>query len=148
MLADRLSDDLKKAQLAREVLKVGTLRLLLSEIHNGQIAKGEKLSDGEIVSLVRREIKKRAESAAAFRKGSRVELAQKEEAEAEVLGQYLPPQLTEEELQKLVGEVVNEAGATALSDMGKVLGMIRSKAGTGVDMGKVSELVREKLSGE
>lgn len=148
MLANRLSDDLKKAQLAREVFVVGALRLLLSEIHNGQIAKGEKLSDEEIISVLRREIKKRAESAAAFRKGGRVELAQKEEAEAEILKQYLPPQLTEEELRKLVGEVVNEAGAIALSDMGKVMGMIKSKAGTGVDMGKVSELVRERLSGE
>lgn len=90
MLLNQIQTDLKNAQLARDELKVSTLRLLLSEIHNAEIASGMAVSDQEAVSVIKREAKKRKEAAAAFRLGSREEIALKEEAELRILESYLP----------------------------------------------------------
>src|SRR3989344_8227687 len=102
MLIDQLNSDLKQAQLARDEVKVSTLRLLLSEIKNAQIQKGADLSDEEITQVIQHEVKKRKEAAAGFRTGDREEAALKEETEQRLLEGYLPDQLTIEELTKIV----------------------------------------------
>lgn len=142
----KLQEDLKQAQLARDEVKVSTLRLLLSEIKNTEIAKGGNLSDADIVSVVQREVKKRKEGAAGFRSGQREEQAQKEEAEADILKAYLPAQLSNEELTKIVEESINELGATSITDMGKVIGVVMGKVKGQAEGGVVSGLVKEKLS--
>lgn len=146
MLIDKVSSDLKQAQLARNEVKVSTLRLLLSEIHNAEIAKGALLSDEDIVAVVSREVKKRKEAAAGFRAGNREEQAQKEEAEGKILEDYLPAQLSNEELTKIVEDSINELGAKSLADMGKVMGVVMGKVKGQADGGLVSALVKEKLS--
>ena len=138
MLLSKLQDELKEAQLARNETKVSTLRLLLSEIHNAQIQKGQELSDEDIIGVVQREGKKRKEAAVAFRSGGREDQAQKEEAELLVLESYLPKQLSNEELTKIVEDTINELGVVSIQDMGKVIGQ--------ADGGEVSSLVKEKLS--
>ncbi|OGE36956.1 hypothetical protein A3B45_03795 [Candidatus Daviesbacteria bacterium RIFCSPLOWO2_01_FULL_39_12] len=143
---DRLQQDLKDAQLARDEVKVSTLRLLLSEIKNAEIAKGGSLADEDIVGVIQREVKKRKEAAEGFRKGDREEQAQKEESELTILQIYLPAQLTNEELTKLVDETINEAGAQSLADLGKVMGMVMGKVKGQADGGAVSALVKERLS--
>ncbi len=142
----KLQEDLKQAQIARDEVKVSTLRLLLSEIKNAEIDKGEQLLNEDIISLVQREIKKRKEAAAGFRLGSREEQAQKEEAELAVLESYLPTQLQFEELTKIVEETINEVGATSISDMGKVMSIVMGKVKGQADGTAVSSLVKEKLS--
>ncbi len=142
----KLQQDLKSAQLARDEVKVSTLRLLLSEIRNSEIDKGGELSDSDIVSVVQQEVKKRKEAAEGFRFGQREEQAKKEEAEAEILKQYLPTQLSNEELTKIIEESINDVGATAITDMGKVIGMVMSKVKGSADGGTVSALVKEKLT--
>lgn len=145
-MIEKIREDLKKAQLERNELTVSTLRLLLSEITNSQIAKGEDLTDTEIISVVQREVKKRKEASEGFRKGSREELAQKEESEAKILEAYLPQQISDEELTKLVEDAITNIGATGQQDIGKVIGMVMGKTGQSADGGRVSSLVKQKLS--
>lgn len=146
MSLDQIQQDLKNAQLARDETKVATLRLLLSEAKNAEIAKGGELSDQDLISLVQKEVKKRKEAAAAFRSGGREESARKEEAEAKVLEGYLPQQLTSKELTKIVEKSITELEAKGLQDMGKVMGVIMGKVKGQADGGQVSTLVKEKLS--
>lgn len=146
MLIDQLQDDLKNAQLNRDEVKVSTLRLLLSEIKNAEISKGNVLSDEDAVSVIQREAKKRKEAAEGFRSGNREESALKEEAELKILESYLPAQLSNEELTKIVEEAITELGATNMADMGKIIGSVMGKVRGKADGGTVSGLVKERLS--
>ena len=145
-MVDDIQNDLKQAQLARDVVKVSTLRLLLSEIKNVEIAKGQSLAEQDIISVVQREIKKRKEAAVGFRSGNREESALKEEAEAKVLETYLPTQISVEELTKIVEETIIELGASSVADIGKVIGAVMGKVKGKTDGGSVSAMVKEKLS--
>ncbi|MBI2086013.1 GatB/YqeY domain-containing protein [Candidatus Daviesbacteria bacterium] len=144
-MLDKIQSDLKQAQLARDEIKVSTLRLLLSEIKNAEIAKGNSLAQQDIISVIQKEVKKRKEAANAFRFGGREESAVKEESELKVLEQYLPAQISTEELTKIVEESINEQGATSIQDMGKVIGAVMGKVKGQTDGGAVSALVKEKL---
>jgi len=146
MLIDQLNSDLKQAQLARDEVKVSTLRLLLSEIKNAQITKGEALSDEEVVSVMQKEVKKRKEASVGFRQGNREDQALKEEAEAQILNFYLPAQLEIEELTKVVEDTINELGAKSVSEMGSVIGKVMAKVAGRADGSQVSQIVKEKLS--
>lgn len=146
MLIDQIQIDLKNAQLSRDEVKVSTLRLLLSEIKNGEIAKGQPLSDDDIISIISREVKKRKEAAAGFRTGGREESALKEEAESKVLESYLPAQISNEELTKIISETINEMGASGVADMGKVIGAVMSKVKGKAEGAQVSAIVKDKLA--
>lgn len=145
MLIDNLQADLKAAQLVKDTVKVETLRLLLSEGTYARISKGDSLSDADWIVIIQREIKKREEAAESFKQGNRPEQAMKEEKEAQVLAAYLPEQLSDEQLSKIIGEVINKTGAVSISEMGKVIGMVMPQV-TGCASGaRVSALVKEKL---
>lgn len=144
-MLDKIQNDLRKAQLSRDEIKVSTLRLLLSEIHNLEIIK-KTISDQDIISVIAKEVKKRKEAIEAFRNGGREQQAQKEEAESKILEVYLPSQANIEELTKLVEDTINELGATSMQDMGKVIGAVMSKVAGRADGGTVSQLVKERLS--
>lgn len=141
----KIKQDLKVAMLARDEIKVSTLRMLLSEINNAAIAKGNSLSDPEIISVVQKELKKRKESVEAFKKGNRLDAAAKEEIEAKVLENYLPSQLSDEELTQVVTAAINEAGAKSVSDMGRVIGLVREKVQAQADPSRISSVVKERL---
>ncbi|MDO8498175.1 MAG: GatB/YqeY domain-containing protein [bacterium] len=145
MLSEKIRSDLQQAQLKKEEMKVSTLRLLLSEISYAQISKGGELSDTEVETVVARELKKRREAASGFRQGGREEQAQKEEAEAKILAEYLPEQLSDEELQKIVDEAVASSGATSITEMGKVIGVVMGKVAGRAEGARVSVLVKERL---
>ncbi|MBI2597175.1 GatB/YqeY domain-containing protein [Candidatus Daviesbacteria bacterium] len=142
----KIQNDLKNAQFARDEVKVSTLRLLLSEVRNAEINKGGSLSDEDVISLVQKEVKKRKEAALGFRQGGREGSAKREEAELKVLESYLPAQLSNEELTKIVEETISEVGASSTLDIGKVMGMVMSKVAGKADGGSVSQIVKEKLS--
>lgn len=146
MVVENIQSDLKQAQLARDEIVVSTLRMLLAEIHNTQIQKGQDLSDQDVITVLQRETKKRKEAAAGFRLGGREESAQKEEAELKVLQKYLPAEMPHEELTKIVESTINEMGATTISDMGKVMSAVMERVKGQADGGTVSSLVKEKLS--
>ncbi len=144
MTTGKVVDDLKSAQLAKDETKVSTLRLLLSEIHNLEIQKGD-LSEEDILSVVAREAKKRKEAIEAYRKGGREDSARKEETELKILEGYLPAQLSNEELTQIIDQAKLELGATKVTDLGKVMGVVMGKVAGRADGNTVSELVRNKL---
>ncbi len=145
-MENKLREDLKQAQLAKDEVKVATLRLLISELTYAKVAKQtENLSDEDVISAIQKEAKKRKESIESFTKGNRPELASKEEAELKILETYLPEQISDEELTKIVEESITETGAASLADMGKVIGLVMEKAGQRVEGARVSSMVRGKL---
>lgn len=147
MLLTDLQEDLKQAQLDKDEPGVNTLRLLLSEIRYAEIKKlgDEKLSDEEVITIIQKEIKKRKEAAAGFRQGDREESAQKEEMEADILGKYLPAQLSDMELAQIIDEAITETGAIGMNDMGKVIGLVMGKVKGQAEGSKISEIVKNKL---
>lgn len=146
-MQDRIQKDLKQAQLQRYEIKVSTLRLLLSEIHNLEIQKNGEISDADLVQVIQREVKKRKEAADSFRTGGREEAALKEEAEGKILETYLPAQVSTEELTQVVEQTIKEVGAVSVADMGRVMSAVMGKVASKADGGAVSALVREKLAG-
>jgi hypothetical protein len=165
-LKDKIQEDLKKSQKESDELKVSVLRLLLSSLLNKEKEKRYKayqadtniaekelndkshLSDEEIMEVISSEIKKRRESALEFEKGRRQDLAEKEKKEMEILKSYLPEQMPEEEIRKLVKDIINKVGAKEQKDMGKVMAQLMPKVKGKADGSLVSGIVKELLSGK
>jgi uncharacterized protein YqeY len=141
-LADRVRQDLTSAMKAGEKDRVGTLRYVLSELQ-----KAAKEGHGDELAVLRRERKRRHESATAFRDGGRGDLAEAEEAEASVIEAYLPAELSEADLRELVRDAVVETGATGPQDMGRVMRAAMEKADGRADGRRVSALAQEALRG-
>jgi uncharacterized protein YqeY len=140
-LADRVKQDLATAMKAGEKDRVGTLRLVLSELQ-----KAAKEGSDDELAVLRRERKRRHESARAFRDGGRPELAEAEDAEAVIIETYLPAELSDEELRAIVAQAVGETGAGAPSDMGRVMKVAMPKVAGRADGKRVSALVQEALA--
>ena len=146
-MEDKLKEDLKEAQLARDEKRVGVLRLLLSELNYAKIQKGEAFKGTEdIITVIHKAVKQRKESIDSFKKGGREDLASLEQSELEILQAYLPEQMSDEELTKIVVEAINKTGASSMSDMGKVIGLVLGAVGQKADGARVSGLVKERLS--
>jgi uncharacterized protein YqeY len=139
-LADRVKQDLTSAMKAGEKDRVGALRLVLSELQ-----KAAKDGSSDELAVLRRERKRRHESATAFREGGRPELAESEEAEAEVIAAYLPAELSDEELRAIVVAAVAESGAASPKDMGMVMKAAMPKVAGRADGKRVSALAQEAL---
>jgi len=139
-LAETVKEDLAAAMKAREKDRVGALRLVLSELQ-----KAHKQGDADELAILRRERKRRLESASAFRAGDRAELAEGEEAEARIIEAYLPAELSDDELRALVASAIAEAGASSPKDMGRVMKLAMAKVGGRADGKRVSALVSEAL---
>jgi hypothetical protein len=139
-LADRVKQDLTSAMKAGDKDRVGALRLVLSELQ-----KAAKEGGDDELAVLRRERKRRQESAGAFRDGGRPELADGEEAEAEMIAAYLPAELSDDELRAIVAGAVAEAGATSPKDMGSVMKVAMPRVAGRADGKRVSALVQEAL---
>jgi uncharacterized protein YqeY len=139
-LADQVKQDLTVAMKAREKDRVSALRLVLSELQ-----KAAKEGDGDELAVLRRERKRRHESAAAFREGGRPELAAAEEAEAQVIEAYLPAELSDDELRAIVAEAVAETGASSPKEMGQVMKASMARVAGRADGKRVSALAQEAL---
>jgi uncharacterized protein YqeY len=141
-LADSVKSDLTTAMKAGEKDRVGTLRLVLSELQ-----KAAKEGSDDELAVMRRERKRRLEAATAFRDGGRPELAEAEEAEAVLIAGYLPAELSDDELAAIVADAVAETGASSPKEMGAVMKAAMAKAGGRADGKRVSALVRSTLGG-
>ncbi len=119
----------------------GALRLLVSELQ-----KDLKEGEGDELAVLRREHKRRLDAASQFRNADRLDLAQKEQAEAEMISRYLPPDLTDEQLDAIVTEAIDQTGATEPRDMGAVMKVVMDRAGGSVDGKRASEAVRAALA--
>lgn len=145
MIKEKIREDLIAAMKQGEKTVVSTLRLLQSSIKNKEIALMREIDYQEVLGVIEREIKSRKEAEAGFASGGRTESAAKEKEEASILQKYLPEQMSEDEVRKVVEETIAESGATTISDMGKVMGALTPKLKGKADMGMVSSLVKEKL---
>jgi uncharacterized protein YqeY len=146
-LQDDISRDTKEAMKSRDRPRIEALRMLSAALKNGEIEKGESLTEDEEMAILRRQLKQREESADAFRKADREEQAQAEETEAEIVRGYLPAPLSDEELRRVIDEAIDETGATSMRDMGVVMGRATAIAGSQADGRKLSTLARERLQG-
>lgn len=145
MITDTISKQIAQAMKARDEIRLSTLRLLSSALNYEFIAKQHVLSEEEELSVVRREAKKRKEAIEAYEKAGALERAEKEKKEMAILQEYLPAQISDAELVKIVDAAIEETGAATMADMGKVIGVVMSKVGGGADGGRVSKMVSEKL---
>ncbi len=146
VLLDQLTGDLANAQKSKDEVKISTLRLIIAKAHNAKIAKGEDLTDDEVLAEIAKDAKRHRESIEAFEAGGRSDLAKKEKAELAILETYLPKPLSESELANMVSEAIAAVGAKQLADLGKVIKAVISSAGARAEGAKVAEIARKKLS--
>lgn len=149
MLKQKLRDELKQSMLARNELRTSVLRMLLSAINYYEIQKGGagyEATDEDVLAVIQKEAKQRKDSIEEFKKAARQELADKETKELEMLQAYLPQQMEEEEIKKLVIEVIKDANAKNMQDIGKVMGILMPKVKGKADGSLVSKIVREQLA--
>jgi uncharacterized protein YqeY len=147
-LKSKLQSDLNEAIKSRNTVVAETIRMILSAITNEEVAGKEKkeLSEAEVITVLTREAKKRREAAEAFEQGGRADRAAAERAEGEVIAGYLPEQLSEDQINKLIAETIAAVGAAGPSDMGKVMGALKSKVAGKADGALVSSLVKAALN--
>lgn len=144
-VADTISEQLREALKAGDRTRLATLRLLASSIKNREVELGHELTEEEFVDVVGREVKRRKEAAEAYRDAGRAELEQQERAEQAILETYLPKQLSEEELVKVVEEAIAATGASGAKEVGKVMAHVMGKHKGRVDGSTVNRLARERL---
>ncbi len=145
-LKEQIKADIKDAMRAKDVTKRDTLRNLNAAIKQIEVDERRDLSDGDVEAILTKYLKQREDAKAQFKEAGRDDLVEKEDAEIAIVKQYLPEPLSDDELKALLKEVIEEVGATSMKDMGKVMGAIKSKAGSRADGSKVNKFFKEILS--
>ena len=151
MLRDDINNALKDAMKAGEARRVSTLRLINASLKNADIeARGQgkpALTDEDVLGVLQKMIKQRHESAELYDKGGRPELAAQEREEITIISQYLPRQMTDQEIHDTIGALLKETGASAMKDMGRVMAALKERYAGKLDFGKASAAVKKMLSG-
>lgn len=145
-LTDRIAGDLSAAMKQKEASVVETLRMLRAAIKNVEIDKQHPLSDDEVLAVLRTSIKQLTDARQQFSDGKRTDLVQKTDAELQILQAYLPPEMTDADLEALVRTVAAEVGAGSAKDFGKVMGVVVAKAGGAASGARISAAVKNFLS--
>lgn len=150
-LKNRIAEDLKAAMKEKDADRLSTLRLINAAIKDREIAmRGEGaeagIAEAEVLAILGKMVKQRHESARAYEEGGRLELAEKERAEIAVIEQYLPRQLSEDEVAAAIDAAVAETGATSIRDMGRVMGVLKERHTGQMDFGAVGPMVKARLS--
>jgi len=144
-LKDRISEDTKVAMRAKDKARVGTLRMLSSALKDAEIKQGGELPEPEQLAVVNKLIKQRRDSVAQYRDAGREDQAAAEEAEIEVLAEYLPAAMGEAEIEAAIDQAIADTGAGGPQEMGKVMGALKDKLQGRADLGEVSRRVKERL---
>ncbi len=145
-LKTRLQKELKEAMRARDERRKQTLRMLLSAIKLAEVEKGAPLSEGEILNVVRREVKSRKETLEIARESGRDDIVQEVQEEIAILEAFLPPALRPEELDAIIEEAIQKVGATSIKDMGRVMKEVMARVQGRAEGGEVSRRVKERLT--
>ncbi|MCA0171820.1 GatB/YqeY domain-containing protein [Bacillus sp. RAR_GA_16] len=145
-LNDRLTADMKVAMKNKEKHKLSVIRMVKSSLQNESIKVGHELTEEEELTVLTREVKQRKDSLLEFEKAGRSDLVQNLDEELSILSVYLPKQLSEEEVDQIVQEVISETGASSKKDMGKVMGALMPRVKGKADGGLVNRLVQKNLS--
>ena len=146
-LKDQITEDMKTAMRAKDSERLGAIRLLLAAAKQKEVDERVVLDDVAVVAIVDKLVKQRKDSITAFEAGDRQDLADKEKAEMQVLQGYLPQRMSAEETQAAVQAIVAELGAKGPGDMGKVMGVVKTRLAGKADMGQVSGAVKAALAG-
>jgi uncharacterized protein len=146
-LKERITEDMKTAMRSAEKDRLAVIRLLQAAIKQREVDERIMLDDAQVTTVLEKMIKQRKESIVAFEKGGRADLVAKETAEIAVLQPYLPAQLSDAELDAMIGEAIAATSASSIKDMGKVMGIVKSKAAGKADMGAVGARIKARLGG-
>ena len=146
-LKERITEDMKAAMRSGDKDRLAVIRLLQAAIKQREVDERITLDDAQVTAVLEKMIKQRKESVVAFEKGGRADLVAKENGEIAVLQPYLPAQLSDAELDALIAEAISSTGAASIKDMGKVMGIVKSKAAGKADMGAVGARIKAKLGG-
>ena len=146
MIRDQIDKDIIEAMKSHNENVLTVLRMLKSSIKNSEIQKQKELDEPDILSVIQGQIKSRRDSIALYNQGGRAELAQKEEAEIEILTKYLPEQMDEAAIREIVSKAIAETNANGMQDMGKVMGKIMPEVKGKADSSLVSQIVKVELS--
>ncbi len=145
-MREKILNDLKEAMKAQEKEKLTVIRMVKGAIQMEELNVKHELNDDEVISIIAKQIKTRKESITEFAKGNRTDLIEKTESEIKILEEYMPEQLSKEEVEEIVDKVFAEVAPTGMSDMGKLMGKLNPLLKGKADMGFVSGLVKSKLS--
>ncbi len=145
-LKQRITDDMKAAMRAKDTARLGAIRLLLAAMKQREVDERIELSDADVVAIIEKMNKQRRDSISQYEAAGRQELADVEKFEMSVLAAYMPQQFSEAEVASAVAEAIAATGAAGPQDMGKVMGMLKSKLAGRADMGKVSALIKAQLN--
>ncbi len=149
MLKEQLKDELKQSMLAKDALKTSVLRMLISAIGYTEIQKGGagyEATDEDVLSVIQKEVKQHKDSIEQFSAAGRQELVDKETKELELLQVYLPAQMSEDDVRGLVASAIKQSGASSISEIGKVMGVLMPQVKGKADGGMVSKIVKEELT--
>jgi uncharacterized protein YqeY len=145
-LKAQITEDMKTAMRAKDSTRLGTIRLLQAAIKQREVDERIELTDADVVSVIEKMLKQRRDSIAAYESANRTDLADIEKAEVHVLQTYMPKQLTDDEVAALLEQVVAETEAVDMKDMGKVMAAIKPLIAGKADMGKLSGLIKSRLT--
>ena len=150
-LREKIETDYKSAAKAKDKNKISTYRLILSgikdlDINNRSKPEKKETDDEDIKKLLKKMIKQRSESIELYKKNNRKDLQEIEESEVEVISQYLPKQLSEEETKKICEDTIKSVGASSMKDMGKIMGLLKAKHADSLDFSKVSKILKGLLN--
>ena len=144
-LKEQLKIDLKEAMRAKDILKRDTIRAINTMIKQIEVDQRVELDDNEVIKLIQKGIKQREEAMTQFKEASRDDLAKTEQDQIDIFALYLPKQLTDDELEQIIKEIVQEVGATTMKDMGKIMNPAKEKIGGGADGKRINEMVKKIL---
>ncbi len=145
-LKQRIQEEMKTSLKAGDKPRLGVIRLILAAIKQREVDERIELNDEQCLEVLSRMVKQRRESISQYEKAGRTDLADQEQAEIGIIQDFLPAQLSDDEIAALVAEAVAESGATSVKDMGKVMGLLKPKLQGRADMGAVSGLIKARLS--
>jgi uncharacterized protein YqeY len=146
-LKERITDDMKAAMRSGEKQRLGLIRMITAGIKQREVDERITLDDTQVLSVLEKMIKQRKESLVQFQAGNRQDLVDKEAAEITLLQAYLPAQLSDADIDALIGDAIAASGAVSVKDMGKVMGLIKGKAQGRADMAAVGAKIKARLSG-
>ena len=142
----QITEDMKTAMRAKDSVRLGAIRLLLSAIKQREVDERIELTDADVISVIEKMLKQRRDSIAAFELAKRDDLADIEKFEVSVLQTYMPKQMSDAEISAIVDQVIADSGAQGAKDMGKVIGLVKPLVAGMADMGKVSGLIKARLN--
>ena len=145
-LKKRISGDMKSAMKAKDRQALKAVRMILEAIKQKEIDERIELNDAQVMTVIQKMVKQRKDSISQFSDAGRTDLVEIEEAELEIINNYMPEQLSDEEVALVVDKAINDSGANSMKDMGKLMGMLKAQLQGKADMSLVSQLIKSRLS--